>query len=264
MGNFFLLVSESLVSFFDEGKLDTSGWEEGDDWLLAFSDNEAVVDSGSESVSVGVLNVSNIEAAWVLFNVLENTDSADVVTTNNQNLSSIFELDQTFNFSSLKIQLQLKKVIKYKYFKWLKENSYLNGVVLLDIGVWVSESSTVVSDNIWNFVLTHGLSFDGAKLEGGFLSVDLVSLESTFHIVEDSEVLSSFLNSDNIHNTEWESGISSDLTVNLDKAFLVSNNLYRLLSAKSISQSISKKDGEWDALSSLVWSSGCSGSVNSS
>lgn len=196
--------------------------------------------------------------------MLENTDSADVVTTNDHNLSSVFELDKAFSFSSLKIQLQLKRDIKYKYFRGVeKKSSYLNRIVLLDIWVWVSQSSTVVCDNIWNFVLAHGLSFDSAELEGGFLGIDLVGLESTFHIVEDSEELSGFFNSDNIHNTEWESGVSSDLTVNLDQAFLVSNNLYSLLSAKCISQSISEEHSEGNALSSLVRSSGWSSSVNS-
>lgn len=56
---------------------------------------------------MGILDVSDVEATGVLFDVLEDTDSSDVVTTDDQNLSSIFELDQTLNFSSLKVQLQI-------------------------------------------------------------------------------------------------------------------------------------------------------------
>lgn len=56
-------------------------------------------------MTCSVLNVSNIEAAWVLFDVLENTDSTDVVTTDEENLSTVLELDEALNFASLEIQL---------------------------------------------------------------------------------------------------------------------------------------------------------------
>ncbi len=52
----------SLVSLFDEGQLDTLLSEESDDWLLAFSNNEAVADSCGKGVVVSILNVGDIEA----------------------------------------------------------------------------------------------------------------------------------------------------------------------------------------------------------
>lgn len=105
LGFFDFMVLESLVSLFNERELNTSLRKETDDGLLAFSNNEGVVDSGGEVVAIGVLDVGNVEAAWMLFNVLENTDSTDVVTTDDQNLSAVFKLNQALNFSSLKIQL---------------------------------------------------------------------------------------------------------------------------------------------------------------
>lgn len=39
---------ESLVSFVNEGELDSSSGEERDDGFLAFSNNEHIVDSGRE------------------------------------------------------------------------------------------------------------------------------------------------------------------------------------------------------------------------
>ena len=62
-------------------------------------------------MSCGVLDVGDVEAGGVLLDVLEHSDSTDVVTTNDQNLSSVFVLNEAFNFSSLKIQLQLKRDI---------------------------------------------------------------------------------------------------------------------------------------------------------
>lgn len=61
-GFFDFVVLESFVSFFNERKLNTSLWKKSDDWFLRLSNDEAVVNSGSESVSVGILNVGNIEA----------------------------------------------------------------------------------------------------------------------------------------------------------------------------------------------------------
>jgi len=121
-----------------------------------------------------------------------------------------------------------------------------------------------VGDYVGNLVGAHCLSPDTAELELPFLSIDLVSLESTFHVVEDSEELASLLNGHDVHDAEGESGISSNLAVDLDEAFLVFNNLQCLLTGESVSQSISKEHGKWDALSSLVGSSCGSGGIYSS
>ena len=135
--------------------------------------------------------------------------------------------------------------------------------MFLDVGVGVSDGSAVVSDNVGDLVLTHGLSLDGAELEGSFLSIDLMSLVATLGIEEDSEVLSSLGNADNVHDAEWEAGISSDFVVNLDQTFLILNDLHGLLSGESVVQSVSEQDGQGNAFSSLVGTSGWSGCVNS-
>lgn len=96
---------DSLFSFFLEGELDTFSWEEWDDWFLSFSNDEDVANSCGEGVTLSVLNVGNVETSWMLFNVLEDTNSTDVVTTIDQNWSSVFELNNSVDFSSLKIQL---------------------------------------------------------------------------------------------------------------------------------------------------------------
>lgn len=136
--------------------------------------------------------------------------------------------------------------------------------MLLDIWVRVSDGSTVVGNDVWDLVLAHGLASDTAELESGLLGVDSVSLESAFNIEEDSEELSSSLNSDYVHHAEWESGVSSDLSVNFDQSLLVLNNLDCLLASDCISQSVSEENVERDAFSSLVGTSGWSGSINSS
>ena len=56
-------------------------------------------------VSLGVLDVSNVEGAGVSLDVLEDTDSADVVTTDDHNLSTVLVLDEALNFAGLEVQL---------------------------------------------------------------------------------------------------------------------------------------------------------------
>lgn len=98
-----VFVGKFGFSVFQKGELDTFSWEEGDDWLLAFSNNEDVVSSCGEGVSSGVLNVSNIETTWMFLNVLEDTNSTNIVSSNGQDWSSIFELNASVNFSCFKI-----------------------------------------------------------------------------------------------------------------------------------------------------------------
>lgn len=99
-------MSESLVSLFDECELDTLLGKQRDHWLLALSNDEAVVDSGGEGVTSCVLDVSNVEGARVLLNVLEDAYSADVVTTDDENLGAVLKLDQAFDLAVVKVQLQ--------------------------------------------------------------------------------------------------------------------------------------------------------------
>lgn len=100
-----VVLLESDVSLLNEVELDAASGEESDDWLLAFANDEYVVGSGGECVAGGVLHVGDVEATGVLLNVLEHTHSSYVVTTDEQNLSSVFVLDEAFNFTSLKVEL---------------------------------------------------------------------------------------------------------------------------------------------------------------
>lgn len=103
-----LWLSSSFVgklgfSVFQKWKFNTFSWEEWDDGLLSFSNDEDVVGSCGEGVSSGVLDVSDIETSWVFLNVLENTNSTNIVSTDSQDWSSIFEFNTSVDFSCFKI-----------------------------------------------------------------------------------------------------------------------------------------------------------------
>jgi hypothetical protein len=52
-----------------------------------------------------------------------------------------------------------------------------------------------------------------------------------------------------VHHTERVSGITTDLTINLDVARLVSADFDSLLAGESIAQSVAEQDRQGDALS---------------
>lgn len=92
---------ESELLLFLEGQLDSAGGEEGDDGLLALSDDEHVVDSCGEIVAVGVLDVGDVKVAGVLLDVLQHSNSSNIVSSGGDDQGSVFKLNKAFNFRSL-------------------------------------------------------------------------------------------------------------------------------------------------------------------
>ena len=141
--------------------------------------------------------------------------------------------------------------------------TYLDGVVDLDVWVRESNGSTVVGNDMWNLGFTNLLLDNLAELEFTFLGVNSMWLESSLDVIKDSEVLVGLLDGDNIHSSEWEFWVSSDLAVNLDQTFLILNDLGSFHVGHSVLQSLLEEDVKWDALSSLMWTSGWLGAINS-
>ena len=73
-------------------------------------------------------------------------------------------------------------------------------------------------DQEWDSALAQLNSLDFSELVFGLLGLDSVDGEATFGIIDKTEVLASFLDTDDIHETSWVCGIGSDLAINLDQA----------------------------------------------
>ena len=97
LGNIVFLFVDLGVSLLDEGELETIALGEGDGWVLTVTDDENVLDTGGEGVTVGILDVSNVEGTWMLLDGLEDTNSTDVVPTSQVNRSTIDELVNTLD-----------------------------------------------------------------------------------------------------------------------------------------------------------------------
>mmetsp|Transcript_10517 Transcript_10517/g.9060 ORF Transcript_10517/g.9060 Transcript_10517/m.9060 type:complete len:279 (+) Transcript_10517:481-1317(+) len=239
----------SLLSFllgldglFDGGQVDTGFLGEGDSGVLALTDDENVADSGGEVVSSGISNVDNIETTHMSVSGGQNTDSTNIVTLNSVDELSSLEFNEVQDLSALNVDL--------------------DGVVDIDIGVGVSDGSTVVGDNVWDFIGADFSSDDLAKLELSFIRLDGSEDESTLDVVQDSEVFTSLSDGDNIHETSGEFGVSSDLSVNEDVGFLVSQDVLSISGVQSILKTLLEDDRQRNAVSQFVGTLGGSGSEN--
>lgn len=224
----------AVVTLLNEGKLDTFTSGEGDEGLLGITNHENVGQTGGERVTTGVLDVSDLVRTGVVLNVLEDTDTSHVVTTSGENGSAVIELDNTINITSLKVKL--------------------DGVVLLDVGVGVAESSTVVGHNVRNFVLSNLLLLDSAELEVGLGGVDGHGLVAALDVEEHAEVLAGLGDVEHIHEAKRVLGVTSSSVVNFEVAALNSAHLKRLLAGESVLEPVAENHGKGDALTQLVGS----------
>ena len=95
LSNIVFLLVDLGVSLLDEGELETIALGKGDGWVLTITDHENVLDSGGEGVTVGILDVSDVEGTWMLLDGLEDTNSTDVVSTSKVNRGTVDELVNT-------------------------------------------------------------------------------------------------------------------------------------------------------------------------
>jgi len=252
VSSFLLLVfgfgnlSESFVSLLNEGLGETLFGGEGDDRLgVTLSDDDTVVHSGAEGVVVSILNVSNVVRSLVDFDVLENSNTTNIVSTSDENGGTVLELEASIDITGLEVEL--------------------DRVVDVDLGVGVTDGSSVMGDDVRNLVLTDSLLLDLAEFELGFLLRDLDGGEASLNVVKDSEVLSGFGDGDDVHESEGESVISTDLVVYSDvSVILILADLDALVSGKSILQSGSEENVKGETLSHLVGTSGRSGGIDTS
>jgi len=182
-------------------------------------------------VAGGVLDVDDIEGSWVSLSGEDSSNSADVLTADDLAHVTGIELDPVGDLVGGEVEL--------------------DGVADLAVWVWVSDGSAIVCHQVWDVVLLVEELLHSAELVAGLFSGDSVDDESALGVINESEVLVGLLESDNIHETGWVLDISSNLTVDLDH--LSHHDLLALVSGKGVVKSVSDEDGEWEALSELVW-----------
>lgn len=234
-----LLGSKTSISLLSNGKSETLALGEGDPGLSALTNDENVRKTGKEGVVELVLDVDNVETTLVALKVSDNTNTTQVTATGDHNNITGTKLDVGNDLTSGKFDL--------------------DGVVSLDNGVRVTNSATIVCNKERNTLLTKLDLLDLGKLVRSLLLRDLVDGKTTLNVVDETEVLTSLLKGDNVHETSGVGGVSSDLTINLNES--LHDNGLDFTTVKSIFQTVSKEDNERKRLSKLVGTGGRSGSI---
>jgi hypothetical protein len=116
-----------------------------------------------------------------------------------------------------------------------------------------------VRDQEWDSALAQLHSLDLSEFVFCLLGLDSVDGEAALGVVDKTEVLASLLDGDDIHETSWVGGISSDLAINLDQA--LHDNGLGLARVESILEAVSDEDDEGHAVAELVRTGGRTRSV---
>ena len=111
-----------------------------------------------------------------------------------------------------------------------------------------------MGNDVWNTLGAEFLTLNLAELVLGFFSGNSVHGITSLGIERKTEVFVCLIDGDDILETSWEVGVSSDLSVDLDEALLA--DLDDFTSCKSVLQSVSEENNEWKALAELVWTGG--------
>jgi len=180
-----------------------------------------------------ILDVNNVESTQVSFSVVDDTDSANVVTSGNQAHIADIELAVVFHNTGFEVDL--------------------HGIVDVDVWVWESDGSSIVGDDVWDSVWTDFLSNDLADLEVGFSFLQGLQHESSLDVVEESVVLFTLFEVEDVHQTDWELWISSELVVDTDGTFLILGDEGGFSAGESDLQSVSQEDVDWNGFVQFVW-----------
>jgi len=228
--------------------LNTLALGQGHPWLVLSNDKD-VAQTGGKGVVNSVLDVNNIETTIVSLAVGDNTNTTHVATTGNHGDSTSVEPDEVGDLSSLKINL--------------------DGVVDTNVGVRVTDSAGIVSDEVGNTLLSELDPLDLAQLVGSLGFGDTMDGETTLGVVHETEVLTSLLDRDDVHKAGGEGRVSANLSVDLDQTLhdncldltapSISTSSRRgrekhksIPSVKSIFQSVSDENNERHAIPQLV------------
>lgn len=162
--------------------------------------------------------MDDIEAAQMSLNVEDGSDSTDVVTTSNVSQMSWLISNPADNLIFFQI--------------------VFDSVRFVDVGMGESDGSGIVSDNVWDFVGSDGFLDNFTEFNVGFSVVNFDKSESALFIVKESEVFSSFDDIEDVHNSDWEFGVSSDLIIDFESCLLILGDNGDFLSGSCVSQSV--------------------------
>lgn len=232
LGLLLLALAGAFEHLLDGGEVDTLVLGKTDPGVLSLTNNEDVSDSGGEVGTSGISDVDDVETTEMSFTGSDDTDSSDVVTVGDCADVSRLELGVLKDGSGGDFEL--------------------DGVVDGDIRVGESDGSTVVGNDVRDFVGADFLSDDFAELEFGFLRLNGSEGESSLNVEKNSEVLTRLVNGKDVHQTSGVLNVSSDLAVDFNTSFVVVDDHDSFSHGKRVLKTSLEDEGKRKTLSKLV------------
>jgi len=174
-------------------------------------------------MSSSVLQVSNVKRTLVLLDVVQDSDTPDVVTTDDHTEVTRLEFEVVRGTRSLLVNLSGDEV-------------ELDGIVDLHVRVGETDGATVVGDAVGHSLPSLFDGLDTKKLVLGLLRGDLVKDEAPLSVIEETKVLLGLLDLDDIHKSGRVGVVSTDFTVNLQQS--LHQNHLGLVKGQSVLQSV--------------------------
>lgn len=227
-----MLLGHALVTLLSDGKTNSVSRWEGDESLVSLSDDEDVGDASGEGVSSCILDVDDVRCSWETLTMSDDSNTTNVTTSGDVGQVSWLELDEVRNLLCVNVED--------------------DGIVDLDVWVWVTDGASVCGGEHWNSLVEGADRADLAELEVSLSSLDSVDNITSLGIVEHAEILVSAVDGDNIHESSWELVAGSDLSVDAD--YSLGEDLLGFGVVESVLQTVTKEQAEWERLAELVWS----------
>jgi len=231
-------LGDSLLTFLSDGKTDSLALGEGDVRLVGLADHKHVAQTGGHGVVRGILDVNDLKGSRVLLPVGDGAYTSQVTASSNHAQVTAVEFDVVGYLAGGDVDL--------------------DGVVDLDKRVWVADGASVVGAEVRYSLGSSPDLANLAQFELGFFAADSVDNESSLDIVDKTEVLSSLVDGDYIHESSRVGDVSAHLAVDLDKT--LHHDLLGLHVGQSVLETVAQEDDEGQTFSQLVRSSGCTGS----
>jgi len=215
---------------------------------FTFANDEYVRNACGKFVASDILQVNNVEAAWMTITVSNDADATQVVATGDHGGVADGELGEGLDLAGLEIEF--------------------DGVVDANVWVRVADSATVVCNNVrhgtslavleWvlakcgEFAL--GEALHAAQFELGVVLYDTVQDKATLDIVQQAEVLAGLLNGDNVHEAGWVVHVAANLVIDLNLA--IHDNHLTFSACKTVFETVAQQHQKGDALAKFVRASG--------
>ena len=145
---------------------------------LTLTNNENVRLLGGKNTTQRILDMDNLETANVALAVNDETNTANVTTTSSHSNVTDLELAEVHDLVGLNVET--------------------NSVVGLDQRIGVADGTTVMGHGIGNTLLADQHLLDTAQLVLCLLIGNAVDGEATFNVIDETEVLASLFNGNDI------------------------------------------------------------------